>query len=64
MAQQQYLDPFLAIVVDPHRTIAAGKVEIGAFRTFPEVPKTAPAKSLYVHIAEAKSSAKTWLRST
>lgn len=37
MAQQQYLDPFLAIVVDPHRTIAAGKVEIGAFRTYPEV---------------------------
>ena len=30
-------EPFLAIVVDPHRTVAAGKVEIGAFRTFPEV---------------------------
>ena len=25
-------------MVDPHRTVAAGKVEIGAFRTFPEVP--------------------------
>ena len=37
MAQQQYQDPFLAIVVDPHRTLAAGKVEIGAFRTYPEV---------------------------
>ena len=36
--QQQYQEPFLAIVVDPHRTIAAGKVEIGAFRTYPEVP--------------------------
>ena len=35
--QQQYQEPFLAIVVDPHRTIAAGKVEIGAFRTYPEV---------------------------
>ncbi|CAK0783191.1 proteasome regulatory particle subunit RPN11 [Coccomyxa viridis] len=34
--QQQYQEPFLAIVVDPHRTIAAGKVEIGAFRTYPE----------------------------
>lgn len=33
---QQYSDPFLAIVVDPDRTISAGKVEIGAFRTFPE----------------------------
>ena len=37
MTQQKYQDPFLAIVVDPHRTIAAGKVEIGAFRTYPEV---------------------------
>ncbi len=37
MMQQQYQDPFLAIVVDPHRTIASGKVEIGAFRTYPEV---------------------------
>ncbi|KAK9786272.1 hypothetical protein WJX73_002061 [Symbiochloris irregularis] len=36
MTQQLYQDPFLAIVVDPHRTIAAGKVEIGAFRTYPE----------------------------
>jgi COP9 signalosome complex subunit 5 len=33
---QQYSDPFLAIVIDPDRTISAGKVEIGAFRTFPE----------------------------
>jgi len=35
--QQMYSEPFLAIVIDPHRTIAAGKVEIGAFRTYPEV---------------------------
>ncbi len=35
--QQTYSEPFLAIVIDPHRTIAAGKVEIGAFRTYPEV---------------------------
>ena len=41
MTQQQYTDPFLAIVVDPHRTIAAGKVEIGAFRTYPQVKHTA-----------------------
>ena len=33
---QQYQEPFLAIVIDPHRTAAAGKVEIGAFRTFPD----------------------------
>lgn len=33
---QKYQDPFLAIIIDPIRTCAAGKVEIGAFRTFPE----------------------------
>ena len=33
---QSFQDPFLAVVIDPHRTISAGKVEIGAFRTFPE----------------------------
>ena len=37
MLNQQYQDPFLAIVVDPHRTLAAGKIEIGAFRTYPQV---------------------------
>ena len=34
--QQTYSDPFLAVVIDPDRTISAGKVEIGAFRTFPK----------------------------
>jgi COP9 signalosome complex subunit 5 len=38
MTNQQWQEPFLAIVIDPHRTMAAGKVEIGAFRTYPEVP--------------------------
>ena len=33
--QQTFQDPFLAVVVDPDRTINAGKVEIGAFRTYP-----------------------------
>lgn len=33
---QSYNDPFVAVVIDPDRTISAGKVEIGAFRTFPE----------------------------
>ncbi|CCX31218.1 JAB1/Mov34/MPN/PAD-1 ubiquitin protease-domain-containing protein [Pyronema domesticum] len=33
---QQFMDPFLAVVVDPDRTISAGKVDIGAFRTYPE----------------------------
>ena len=34
--QQSFSDPFLAVVIDPHRTISAGKVEIGAFRTYPQ----------------------------
>ena len=33
---QTYQDPFVAIVVDPHKSLATGRVEIGAFRTFPE----------------------------
>lgn len=34
---QQYQDPWVAIVIDPVRTMAAGKVELGAFRCFPPV---------------------------
>lgn len=34
--QQQFQDPFVAVVIDPDRTVSAGRVEIGAFRTFPE----------------------------
>ena len=30
----QNMDPYLAIVIDPHRTMSAGKVEIGCFRCF------------------------------
>ncbi|KAJ5736948.1 COP9 signalosome complex subunit 5 [Penicillium malachiteum] len=33
---QQMMGPFVAVVIDPERTISAGKVEIGSFRTFPE----------------------------
>mmetsp|Transcript_19436 Transcript_19436/g.66065 ORF Transcript_19436/g.66065 Transcript_19436/m.66065 type:complete len:352 (+) Transcript_19436:165-1220(+) len=36
MLNQQYQEPFLALIIDPVRTCAAGKVEIGAFRTYPE----------------------------
>jgi COP9 signalosome complex subunit 5 len=32
---QSHQDPFVAIVVDPHKTAAAGRVEIGAFRAYP-----------------------------
>jgi COP9 signalosome complex subunit 5 len=34
--QQQFSDPFVAVVIDPERTVSAGKVEIGAFRTYPK----------------------------
>lgn len=33
---QKFQDPWLAIVVDPVRTIAQGKVQLGAFRTYPD----------------------------
>lgn len=33
---QKHQEPFIAIVVDPKRTMSAGKVEIGCFRVFPE----------------------------
>mmetsp|Transcript_10976 Transcript_10976/g.33669 ORF Transcript_10976/g.33669 Transcript_10976/m.33669 type:complete len:329 (+) Transcript_10976:95-1081(+) len=33
---QRYEDPWLAIVVDPVRTMASGKVDVGAFRTYNE----------------------------
>ena len=36
MLNQQYQEPFLAIVIDPHKTAATGKVDIGAFRTYPQ----------------------------
>lgn len=39
--QQTYSDPFVAVVIDPDRTISAGKVEIGAFRTYPKNHKPA-----------------------
>ncbi|GAA6009732.1 hypothetical protein JCM10207_004172 [Rhodosporidiobolus poonsookiae] len=33
---QTFQDPFLAVVIDPNRTVSAGRVEIGAFRTYPD----------------------------
>lgn len=36
MTHQMINDPFVAVVIDPDRTVSAGKVEIGAFRTYPE----------------------------
>jgi COP9 signalosome complex subunit 5 len=36
MSNQAHQDPFIALVVDPVRTISTGRVEIKAFRTYPE----------------------------
>ncbi|RDA89588.1 hypothetical protein CP533_3313 [Ophiocordyceps camponoti-saundersi (nom. inval.)] len=48
-ALQQYQDPFVAVVIDPDRTISAGKVDIGAFRTYPPSYEAAATDySLYV----------------
>ena len=48
---QQVEDPYIAIVIDPIRTISSGKVEIGCFRTYPEdkIPQDAY-NSDYQHI--------------
>ncbi|KAK9471979.1 JAB1/Mov34/MPN/PAD-1 ubiquitin protease-domain-containing protein [Dipodascopsis tothii] len=39
---QKFQDPFLAVVIDPNRTISSGKVELGAFRTYPDNYKPPP----------------------
>ncbi|XP_046860486.1 COP9 signalosome complex subunit 5-like [Xenia sp. Carnegie-2017] len=36
MVTQQFQEPFVAIVIDPTRTISAGRVNLGAFRTYPK----------------------------
>ncbi|CAI5997441.1 unnamed protein product [Closterium sp. NIES-64] len=36
LASREFQEPFLAVVIDPTRTVSAGKVEIGAFRTYPK----------------------------
>ncbi|KAH9426392.1 LOW QUALITY PROTEIN: COP9 signalosome subunit 5 [Dermatophagoides pteronyssinus] len=36
MLNQQFQEPFVAIVIDPIRTMSAGKVCLGAFRTYPK----------------------------
>ncbi|RYF42365.1 MAG: DUF4330 family protein, partial [Cytophagaceae bacterium] len=52
--QQMWQDPFLAVVIDPDRTISAGKVEIGAFRTYPEGYKPVGQESAAEGMAEVK----------
>jgi COP9 signalosome complex subunit 5 len=48
---QQVEDPYVAIVIDPIKTLSSGKVELGCFRTYPEdrVPESNSA-SEYQHI--------------
>lgn len=41
MLNQNFQEPFVAIVIDPVRTISAGKVCLGAFRTYPKGYKPA-----------------------
>jgi len=36
MLNQKFQEPWLSIVVDPVRTVSSGRVELGAFRTYPE----------------------------
>lgn len=33
---QKHQEPWIAIVIDPKRTMSAGKVDLGCFRTFPD----------------------------
>jgi len=51
---QKYQDPFVAVVIDPNRTISAGKVDIGAFRTYPEGYKPTNASTEYQSIPLSK----------
>jgi len=52
---QQFTEPFLAIVVDPVRTLSSGKVDIGAFRTYPEghQPSSAKVSEKYIPMHKA-----------
>ena len=51
--QQSFTDPFVAVVIDPDRTISQNKVEIGAFRTYPESYKPSAATGASSHHADA-----------
>lgn len=53
---QTFQDPFLALVIDPNATIAAGKVEIGAFRTYPLNSQGRPIKTAENAAASSKTA--------
>ncbi|KAL0478571.1 hypothetical protein AKO1_008159 [Acrasis kona] len=42
---QQFQDPFVAVVIDPLETQASGRVDLGSFRTYPENYKPPQASS-------------------
>lgn len=56
--QQMFQDPFVAVVIDPDRTISSGKVEIGAFRTYPEnyTPETSSSLGEGMAVPSAKAA--------
>lgn len=56
MMNQQYQEPWLAVVIDPVRTSSTGKVTVGAFRTYPAdyTPPATGADAQYQSIPLAK----------
>ena len=54
--QQMFQEPFMAVVIDPDRTVSASKVEIGAFRTYPEgyKPETGSSNDVAIPLAKAE----------
>jgi COP9 signalosome complex subunit 5 len=61
--QQKFQEPFVAVVIDPDRTISAGRVEVGAFRTYPEGYKAEPSASALTNGGGASSASATGGRS-
>lgn len=55
---QNFQDPYLAIVVDPILTVNQGKVEIGAFRTYPIGYVPSKKSDVVVDTAHIKSKSK------
>lgn len=56
MLNQQFQEPWLAIVIDPVQTMATGRLYLGAFRTYPKdyTPPASSGSDLYQSIPLAK----------
>lgn len=52
--QQQ--DPFIAVVIDPWRTMSSGHVDIGAFRTWPAEQERFDARVMQQHVPAHKAA--------